>query len=146
MITWEARFTMFGMILLAVDDSEHAEHATKLAAQLAAATGDGVIVVHGVERYIIRSGAFESGTEEETQQLLRRHAETLEATGVKVKTEARHVLAGHVARTLVEAAEEHGAGIIVMGSRGRTDLAGLLLGSVAHKVLHLSEQPVLVTR
>ncbi|HEV8650268.1 MAG TPA: universal stress protein [Actinomycetes bacterium] len=36
--------------------------------------------------------------------------------------------------------------MIVMGSRGRTDLAALVLGSVAHKVLHLSDRPVLIAR
>ena len=33
-----------------------------------------------------------------------------------------------------------------MGSRGRGDLAGLLLGSTAHKVIHLAGKPVLVIR
>jgi nucleotide-binding universal stress UspA family protein len=33
-----------------------------------------------------------------------------------------------------------------MGSRGRGDIAGLLLGSTAHKVIHLSDRPVLVVR
>jgi nucleotide-binding universal stress UspA family protein len=34
----------------------------------------------------------------------------------------------------------------VMGSRGHSDLAALLVGSVAHKVLHLSACPVLIAR
>ena len=33
-----------------------------------------------------------------------------------------------------------------MGSRGRGDLARLLLGSTAHKVIHLADRPVLVVR
>jgi nucleotide-binding universal stress UspA family protein len=53
---------------------------------------------------------------------------------------------GHVAKVVVDAAEKHGAGVIVMGSRGSTDLEALVLGSVAHKVLHLSGRPVLITR
>jgi nucleotide-binding universal stress UspA family protein len=33
-----------------------------------------------------------------------------------------------------------------MGSRGRSELAGLVLGSTAHKVIHLADRPVLVVR
>jgi nucleotide-binding universal stress UspA family protein len=33
-----------------------------------------------------------------------------------------------------------------MGSRGMSDWEGLLVGSVAHKVLHLSSVPVLIVR
>jgi nucleotide-binding universal stress UspA family protein len=53
---------------------------------------------------------------------------------------------GSAARLILAAAKEHGAGLIVMGCRGHSDLAALLLGSVAHKVLHLSECPVLIAR
>ena len=35
---------------------------------------------------------------------------------------------------------------VLAGSRGRGDIAGLLLGSTAHKVIHLSDRPVLVVR
>jgi nucleotide-binding universal stress UspA family protein len=33
-----------------------------------------------------------------------------------------------------------------MGTRGRGDLAGLVLGSTAHKVIHVSDRPVLIIR
>ena len=33
-----------------------------------------------------------------------------------------------------------------MGSRGRGDLAGLILGSTAHKVIHLTDRSVLIVR
>ena len=38
------------------------------------------------------------------------------------------------------------AGVILMGTRGRSDLTGLVLGSAAHKVIHLTDRPVLVVR
>ena len=43
-------------------------------------------------------------------------------------------------------AKKHDASVIVMGSRGRSELAGLVLGSTAHKVIHLTDRPVLVVR
>jgi nucleotide-binding universal stress UspA family protein len=44
----------------------------------------------------------------------------------------------------VETARAYQAGAIEMGSHGRGDLAALLLGSVAHKVAHLADRPVLI--
>ncbi len=41
---------------------------------------------------------------------------------------------GHPAEVLLRAAEH--ADLLVIGSRGRGDLAGLVLGSVGHAVLH----------
>jgi nucleotide-binding universal stress UspA family protein len=58
----------------------------------------------------------------------------------------RHTIYGHAAREIVDSAAEHSAGTIVMGSKGRGDLAGLMLGSTAHKVIHLAHVPVLVVR
>jgi nucleotide-binding universal stress UspA family protein len=53
---------------------------------------------------------------------------------------------GRVAPIIVEVARECQAGVIVMGSHGRGDLAALLLGSVAHKVVHSADRPVLIVR
>jgi len=46
----------------------------------------------------------------------------------------------------LDMAREEGAGLIVMGTRGLSDWGRLLMGSVAHKVVHLAEVPVLVVR
>jgi nucleotide-binding universal stress UspA family protein len=54
-------------------------------------------------------------------------------------------LHGTVAQALVDSARDRQADAIVMGSRGLSDMAGLVLGSVTHKVIHLSDKPVVVT-
>jgi nucleotide-binding universal stress UspA family protein len=61
------------------------------------------------------------------------------------KVELVRAFVGDVAKVIVEAARDHGAGVIVLGSRGRGDLSALL-GSVAHQVIHLADRPVLVVR
>ena len=49
-----------------------------------------------------------------------------------------------IARALVDAGRRHGAGVVVVGSRGRSALRELLLGSTALAVLHHAHLPVLV--
>jgi len=49
---------------------------------------------------------------------------------------------GDVAATIVRLASEFGCNQIVMGSHGRTGLTGLLMGSVASKVMHLAQIPI----
>jgi nucleotide-binding universal stress UspA family protein len=66
--------------------------------------------------------------------------------GVKAHSEIRNTIFGYAAREIINDAGEVNADVIAMGSRGRGDLAGLLLGSTAHKVIHLSDRPVLVVR
>ena len=53
---------------------------------------------------------------------------------------------GGVADTLNEAADAGGADLVVMGSHGRGDLAAMVLGSVTHRLLVISERPILVVR
>lgn len=138
---------MFGTILLAVDGSDHAEHAAAMAVKLATATRDQVVVVHVTEIMVGRAaGPVELDGDRQAIERAKQHAQELEAAGVSAQVELAHAPIGHVAKVVVEAAEKYGAGVIVMGSRGRTDLAALVLGSVAHKVLHLSDRPVLIIR
>ena len=52
----------------------------------------------------------------------------------------RNTLYGYAAREIIEDAKAHDVGVIIMGSRGRGERAGLVLGSTAHKVIHLADR------
>jgi nucleotide-binding universal stress UspA family protein len=60
-----------------------------------------------------------------------------EAKGVKDVT--AHIVDGTAADKIVATAEQENADMIVMGSRGLGNIAGVLMGSVSHKVSHLSK-------
>jgi nucleotide-binding universal stress UspA family protein len=138
---------MFGTILLAVDGSPHADRAVDLARTVASSGGDEILVVHVTEMLVGRApGPVELDGDREAIERAKQHAKELEAAGVPARVELVRAQAGHVAKVIAELASERDAGLIVMGSRGRTDLAALVLGSVAHKVLHLSDRPVLIAR
>ncbi len=65
------------------------------------------------------------------------------AEGITVQ---RVELDGYPPDTLVEYADRVGADLLVVGSRGRGELAALFLGSTSHRVLHLAHCDVLVAR
>jgi nucleotide-binding universal stress UspA family protein len=136
---------MFRTILLAVDSSPQAERAGDLATKLATTCGDEVVVVHVVELIAAPGGwTVDLDGDREGIHAAERVVKEVEAAGANARLILRQALAGQVARVVVQEAQEHGAGLIVMGSRGRTDLTSILLGSVAHRVLHLSDRPVLI--
>ena len=137
---------MFGTILVAVDNSPQAERAAELAGQIAAAGDDEVVVLHVIEQHLIQGGTLSAMTTDDARELVGRFVTTLHGLGAKARPEVSHALDGYVGRVIASIAEEGGAGLVVMGSRGRTDLGALLLGSVAHKVLHLAPCPVLIAR
>jgi nucleotide-binding universal stress UspA family protein len=68
----------------------------------------------------------------------------LQGAGIDASIETRDAHYGQVAQTLSAAAEDLDADMIVVGSRGRSNVASLTLGSVSHKLLHLARRPVLV--
>ena len=140
---------MFRTILAAVDGSKYSEKAVQLAKQLATATNDEVVVAHVTELLPTRFQTYpglDSDHDQETIELAKGYVAELEEAGVKARIELRSAQYGGIARILTNLAEDLDIGLIVMGSHGRGDLTALLLGSVAHKVLHLSKQPVLIAR
>lgn len=55
-------------------------------------------------------------------------------------------LEGYPPDTLVSYAEEVGADLLVVGTRGRGELAALILGSTSHRAVHLAKCDVLVVK
>lgn len=55
-------------------------------------------------------------------------------------------LDGYPPDTLVAYATANDASLLVVGSRGRGELASLILGSTSHRAIHLSECDVLVVK
>ena len=66
--------------------------------------------------------------------------------GLVVKGQIRGAPFGRAAKEIVEEAEEAGCDAIVMGSRGLSDWAAILVGSMAHKVVSHAHCPVVIAR
>jgi nucleotide-binding universal stress UspA family protein len=137
---------MYERLLVAVDHSEVSPRVIAAARDLASLSKGKVWVLHVREREFGRLGLTPSEPDEEAQQAVRDGVEALIQSGVDAQCEVREAVYGHAAGEIVNNAREHDAGVIIMGSRGRSDLAGLVLGSTAHKVIHLSDRPVMVVR
>jgi nucleotide-binding universal stress UspA family protein len=141
-------------ILLATDGSREAGLAARAAAELAGKTGSALHLVyvlptalHPPYPHFFQRERLESETEklrEEARGFLERQRERLEAEGAKV--EEAHLREGRADEEIVRLAEEIGAGLIVVGSRGLTGLRRALMGSVSDSVVRHAHCPVLVVR
>jgi nucleotide-binding universal stress UspA family protein len=138
---------MYEKILVAVDHSEITARVLNAALELASLSQGEVWVLHLREREMSKAGVLPSTeSRDEADEAVTTAVETLTKAGVKAHGTVRSTIFGYAAREIINDAQEHGADVIVMGSRGRGDLAGLVLGSTAHKVIHLADRSVLVVR
>ena len=139
---------MYDKILVAVDHSATSDRALLAARDLALLSHGEVWVLHLREREIaVKTGvAMMDETESDANAAVSAAVDKLTEVGLKAYGEVRTTLFGYAARDIVDDAIAHDADVIVMGSRGRSDLAGFILGSTAHKVIHLTDRPVLIVR
>jgi len=138
---------MYERLLVPIDHSETSARVLAAAKELAALSKGEVWVMHLREREVMpRTGLVPTESDNEAMEAVETAVQALTDAGIKAHGVVDDAVFGHAARYIVEAADEHNVGVIVMGSRGRTDLAGLVLGSTAHKVIHLSHRPVMVVR
>jgi nucleotide-binding universal stress UspA family protein len=149
-------------ILLATDGSKEAGLAARTAADLAEKTGSELHVVHVFGIAPVGPPVYPEATnlqgvereaEVEERQLIseQRARDVLEAEVEKLRSAGgtvaqAHLLEGRVAPEVVALAEEIGAGLIVMGSRGRGSIRRALMGSVSDSVVRHAHCPVLVVR
>lgn len=139
---------MFTKILLATDGSPSAAEAARYAGQLAQLTGAQVIVLHTYPRVPAFLGEpdFSRLIHEnlaEAERIVAPVVEQLLAADIAASVE---ILEGPPAEAILAVAENSGCDLIVLGTRGYGQLAGMLLGSVSQKVLANATLPVLVVR
>lgn len=123
-------------LLFATDRSAASRAAVLAVAGLAVGGQTEVIVLHVDDR----------GRPRDSERLVTDIASALIALAVDARSELRQARNGQVAAEIAAAAAEHRSDLVVLGSRGRSDLGGLLLGSVGHNVLERVSCPVLLVR
>ena len=139
---------MFDRILLGIDGSDHAAKATEVTAGLAKAVGGEVLVLHVIERIAASKGAPATDLEipRDAASLVEEAGTRLKKDGIRTREKVVTAPSGRVVPEILSAAEESGADLIVVGSRGLSDFSGLLVGSVSHKLIQHADCPVLVVR
>lgn len=137
-------------ILFAVDTSKHAKAALPLAARFSKAEAAQVLLLHvmlPMPHLLADEGGALLKLERELrlagEELLNEYGDALKAQGVECSARIEE---GDVAEAIIRVCEEEKCGLIIMGARGQGGIKSLLLGSVSHKVLQLSNVPVLISR
>src|SRR5215218_4050825 len=154
----EAELSIFPTkILLATDGSEEAELARTTAVDEANSTNSELhVVIVGPwmpdPAYAIGEASFRWQTYEQASEEIRKEArEILDDQVRKIEEEGASVQEAYLRRgrldqEIVRLAEEIGAGLIVIGSRGRGGVRRALMGSVSDSVVRHAHCPVLVVR
>ena len=138
-------------ILIPVDGSACSEHAIEEAVKLAQKSGPADIHVLNVQPRIfvgetlvfLDPAKLDTYYYEQGSRGLASAEKLLKKAGIAFTS---HRAVGPVAETIVTKAKELGADGILMGTHGHGRVAGMLLGSVSNKVLHLSPVPVTLVR
>lgn len=132
-------------IVLALDGSEPAKRAIPFAVGLARENESRILIVHVDERMGTRGRAPIDTEEERVRAEIQTLVEDLAAEGIDVRIEIGEMisLGSEVAQAIADIAEKSQADLIVTGTRGHSEIAGMLVGSVTQRLLHVAKQPVL---
>ena len=147
---------MIKKILIAVDGSRHALKSVEYGAEVAKGLGAEVLLYHVVKPYNLPDSLRKFAKAEHMAtidaDLLKKGAQYLlaGALGAARKAGLKEVEIetdeGPIARTIVARAKSFKADLIVIGSRGMGDVAGMLRGGVSHRVETMAKCPVLVVK
>ena len=137
--------------LIAVDGSDHSWKAVDIASNVAKACGAELLVLHvasedqsteGLEKLALEGIAIKEGASRAqflsalSDQMTEGAEKRVQRNGVDRLT--IRIVEGHPAHEIVKTAKSENVDMIFLGSRGRSDMMGLVMGSVSHKVMHLA--------
>jgi nucleotide-binding universal stress UspA family protein len=140
---------MFETILLAVDGSEHGQHAAKTAGDLVRAVKARdlriVVAFEPIPAYLGEPNLSQAivARETEAKEILRKAQQMIGSVSAEVNTE---MIEGSIAEAIIDVANVRKSDLIVMGSHGHGRLVGALLGSNSQKVVSHAPCPVLIVR
>jgi len=135
---------VFTTEVLGSDGSEGAKVAVPVASELADRYGARVVIVHVDERIPAKGGVHPvRADEEQVREDLDEQARQLVSQGIEAKLDVVEIVLGGPAHAIEDVAEREGAELIVVGRRGHSPVAGLVLGSVTQRLLHIARRSVL---
>jgi nucleotide-binding universal stress UspA family protein len=135
---------MFKTILWATDGSETAAQALPYVLELTENASAKLVIGHVREIYGGRSAGYPVYADDtDIRAQVEKQVKDLAETGVNATFVERNAMQGHTAKMIGEIAEEHGAELIVVGTRGHSRIGTLLIGSVTQELLHQHKAPVL---
>lgn len=130
-------------VIVGYDGSECAKAALRTALEVGRAYGEKVVIAFGYELSPVGGELhdYHAALKELATNRLAEATALASADGVEVETA---IVERAPAHGLVELAAKEDARVIVVGTRGESPIRGALLGSTPHKLLQLSDRPVLV--
>lgn len=139
---------MIAKILVPVDGSKQSDKALEFACNLAEKYAASIVLQHTVETTLHEHAMFMGSAgfafELDEEQINKAGKIVIDSAmkivdkhdGLSSSSVIDH---GSPALNIVQCAKDNNVDMIVMGSRGLSDLGGLFLGSISHKVSHLAE-------
>ena len=133
-------------ILMPIDESLRSRRVVERAVEMAETFHAKIILLH------VRQKVPDILGEPYYQNVLNKLIERAEQVTAPLKTLLEEsgvdheelILVGDPAQAIIDAAEDEKCDLIVMGTRGLSDLKGMALGSVSHKVLHGADCMILL--
>ncbi|HEX3331883.1 MAG TPA: universal stress protein [Gaiellales bacterium] len=130
-------------VVLGLDGSQDSTRAIPYAVEEAGADGK-IVAVHVRELLIGRAGGMPLvANEDEIEAGVRRQVEDMNAGGVTAELQVISAVAGGPAHVIADVAAKERADVIVVGTRGHRQISSLIIGGVTHRLLHLTQCPVL---
>jgi nucleotide-binding universal stress UspA family protein len=138
---------MYRRILLGYDGSDASKKAFETACSLALRDSAQLWVLSVARPPEIADDVETEAVIEHSRRFHQRLLAELKAAATRKKIKAHfEVAVGHPAEQIIYHADQHGVDLIVVGDRGHSKFARLLLGSVSKQVTEHADRPVLVVR